>query len=75
VTYTVHDKDSGQLLAAGTPSAAATVLFTMGTAVNAMVDSTRSREGRVLTYTGDYGSGDQYNGKYEYTVINLAYRG
>ena len=75
VTYTVHDRDSGDQLAAGTPNAAATVLFTMGTAVNGMVDSERSREERVLTYTGDYGAGDQYNGRYIYAIVNLAYKG
>lgn len=74
VIYSVHDRESGTLLAEGTPSAAATVLFTLGTAVNAMVDATRSIEDRVVTYRGIFGVGDEYNGRYIYSVVNLAHR-
>lgn len=73
VVYSIRDKMSDALLAQGTPGAAATVLFTMGTAINYMVDPTNSKELRVLTYRGDYGDGDQIHGEYEYEVINLEY--
>lgn len=74
VIYTVHDRESNTLLASGTPSPAATVLFTMGTAVNRMVDSNKSHEIRVLSYRGIYGDGDEYNGVYKYQVDNLEHR-
>lgn len=72
VTYWLHDKASGSAIVDGSVvSAAATVLFTMGTAENAILNSNLKEEYRILNYKGDYGSNDAHRGRYVYRVRNL----
>jgi hypothetical protein len=72
--YQIHDKDSGTELLAWTtltPATEITVQVPSPQVVNAMVDSGKPEEIRVVTVQFNQGLDTEHNDEQEYTVRNL----
>lgn len=73
VTWDCIDLDSGQQMQAPTSVApGSSVEITIPTAVNAMVDSTKTHETRRVTVKSTYGGAEAKNGQYDYRIQNLS---
>lgn len=74
-TYQIDDVYSGKAILAATsfPSLASSVTIHLTPAQNALVDSTRDKETRRVTFTCTYGAGAAYTGTlvYLYKIVRV----